>query len=98
MNTSVKETIDPALIAEFDDVLSKEKVTTLYQPIVNITNSTVLGYEALSRGPENSVLNSPIMLLSIAEALNKSLELERLLRMKALENANFTDCYLLFLK
>lgn len=97
MTTSIKETIDPALLAEFDDVLNMEKVTTLYQPIISITNSTILGYEALSRGPIDSVLNSPVMLLAVAEVLNKSWELERLLRVKALENASFTNRHLLFL-
>jgi len=56
-----------------------------------------LGYEALSRGPATSILASPLVLLSVAEFVNKTWELEQLLRIKALENADFTDNHLLFL-
>ncbi|MBN2796593.1 MAG: GGDEF domain-containing protein [Clostridia bacterium] len=92
-----KNEINPGMVLEFQTLLQKGQITTLYQPIVDIGNGNILGYEALSRGPENSLLNSPLVLLSIAELLNKTWELERLLRIKALENATFTDQYLLFL-
>lgn len=93
----LKNEINPSMLLEFNTLLSNGNVTTLYQPIVDIRQGTILGYEALSRGPEHSMLHSPLVLLSIAELLNKTWELERLLRVKALENATFTNDYLLFL-
>ncbi|MBN2898565.1 MAG: GGDEF domain-containing protein [Clostridia bacterium] len=81
----------------FNTILENETIRTVFQPIINIKNGDILGYEALSRGPENSILASPTNLLSVAEALNKTWELEQLLRTKALEHANFSDRYLLFL-
>lgn len=89
--------INQSMLLEFRKVLSHGLVTTLYQPIVDLRKSEIFGYEALSRGPENSVLHSPLVLLSIAELLNKTWELEQLLRVKALEQASFTADFKLFL-
>lgn len=91
------EDINQSMLLEFQKVLDQELVTTFYQPILDVRNGKILGYEALSRGPADSLLHSPIVLLSIAELLNKTWELERMLRIKALKNATFTDDYLLFL-
>lgn len=82
---------------EFYSILENEAVRTLFQPIINIKNGAILGYEALSRGPENSLLTSPIALLSIAEQTDRTWELEQLLRTKALERARFSSEALLFL-
>ena len=37
-------------------ILVSRSITTRFQPIVNLKTGQTLGYEALSRGPENSVL------------------------------------------
>lgn len=92
-----EEKINHSMLLEFNRILELGRVTTLYQPIVNLKNGTIHAYEALSRGPENSSLHSPLALLSVAELLNKTWELEQLLRVKALENADFTDQYKLFI-
>jgi len=86
-----------AIVDEFLSILENETVRTLYQPIININNGSILGYESLSRGPENSPLESPLTLLSVAEQVNRSWELEQLLRTKALERASFSHEALLFL-
>lgn len=85
------------LEALFVSILESENIRTFFQPIINIKNGVILGYEALSRGPVNSPLTSPIALLSIAEQTDRSWELEQLLRTKALERASFTSDALLFL-
>lgn len=91
------EKINQSMLLEFNSILKNGTVTTLYQPIVGLQKAEVHAYEALSRGPENSILHSPLVLLSVAELLNKTWELEQLLRIKALENATFTNEFQLFL-
>jgi EAL domain-containing protein (putative c-di-GMP-specific phosphodiesterase class I)/GGDEF domain-containing protein len=82
---------------EFNTIIRTESIRTLYQPIINLENGNILGYEALSRGPKDSLLESPLNLLSISEELNRTWELEQILRTKALERATFTNKSLLFL-
>lgn len=71
---------------ELSRIIEAELITTLYQPIVSLINGKKLGYEALSRGPRESLLNSPEELLRVAEMNNRLWELESLLRRKAFEN------------
>lgn len=69
----------------FDDIIKEEKVTTLYQPIVNLKSGEIIGYEALSRGPEMTAFYSPLALIDAAHQENRIWELEMLFRKKALE-------------
>jgi diguanylate cyclase (GGDEF)-like protein len=61
-------------------------VRTVFQPIVCLTDCTVIGYEALGRGPKDSYMQNPEILLDIAQKCNKIWELEELFRSKALES------------
>ncbi len=70
-----------------DDIIKSENIRTVFQPIVSLVDGTILGYEALSRGPEGSPLERPDMLFKVAEANNMIWELEYLCRVKALEKA-----------
>lgn len=71
--------------ALFEDILNNEKITSLYQPIVNLRTSEIIGYEALSRGPEQTQFYSPLALIEKAHELNRIWDLEMLFRKKALE-------------
>lgn len=71
--------------ALFDEIIREEKITTLYQPIVNLKSSEIIGYEALSRGPEMTALYSPLALIEAAHESQRIWELEMLFRKKALE-------------
>ncbi len=75
----------PSIHELFEEILVKEMITTLYQPIFSLKNGEVLGYEALSRGPENTPLYSPLKLIEVAHESGKIWELEMLFRQKALE-------------
>jgi len=68
------------------NIIENEEITTLYQPIVNLITGEVMGFEALSRGPEWSTLFSPIALIEAAETNNLTDELEYLFRKKAIMN------------
>ncbi len=83
---------------EFEMILATRAVTSHFQPIVRLADGEIIGYEALSRGPEGSALSSPLELQRIAEMESKLWELELLFRKKALEKAvNLTKDKLLFI-
>jgi len=57
-------------------ILAHGDITTLFQPIVSLSERRILGYEALSRGPSNGPLHSPINLLTTARHAGRLNELE----------------------
>jgi diguanylate cyclase (GGDEF)-like protein len=71
---------------EFFNVIETANIRSVFQPIVSLTDCTVMGYEALSRGPEDSCMQSPEKLLNIAKECDKLWEIEELFRSKALES------------
>ncbi|KOA18294.1 phytochrome-like protein cph2 [Clostridium homopropionicum DSM 5847] len=75
------------MLAELNNILKNGNITSVFQPIVSLKDASVLGYEALSRGPKGSSLEFPDKLFKLAAIHNKSWELESLCRVKALENA-----------
>lgn len=72
---------------ELLEILYQKKIQTVFQPIVSLQDGTVYGYEALSRGPIDSILHTPDMLFKWAQKFNKLWELEFLCRSKAFEAA-----------
>lgn len=71
----------------FEDVLSNAYIDTYFQPVVNLDDCSVLGYEALSRGPRGTSLYSPNALIAEAKSRNRMAELDQLFKKKALMNA-----------
>ena len=71
---------------EFYNIIKTANVKSVFQPIISLTDCTVIGYEALSRGPQNSYMQNPEVLLNIAKKCGKLWELEELFRSKALES------------
>ena len=53
-------------------ILQKRDITTVFQPIVSLRNGTVYGYEALTRGPIDSVLHLPDDMFESAEKYGNS--------------------------
>jgi EAL domain-containing protein (putative c-di-GMP-specific phosphodiesterase class I) len=68
-------------------MISMNTIVTVFQPIVYLDSLEVLGYEALSRGPEDSGFEGTELLFTFAESTNMLLELERLCRKNALRTA-----------
>lgn len=66
------------LTHELVRLISREIISTLLQPIVNIEKKTVFGYEALSRGPSDSPLHGAQLLFETAERSGLTSELEAL--------------------
>lgn len=59
-------------------------ITTVFQPIYDLSNGAIYGHEALSRGPKNSPLFSPDALFSLATQEGLLHELELLCRERSL--------------
>ena len=64
------------MINELDRIIKHESITTVFQPIVSLEDGNIIGYEALSRGPENSPLQNPEKLFSAAHEYNRLWDLE----------------------
>ncbi len=65
---------------ELDYILAHQRLMPLFMPVVNTQQRSVLGYEALIRGPASSPLHSPISLFRTAQRCGRLLELELLCR------------------
>lgn len=76
---------------ELCNIIESANIKSVFQPIISLTDGTVMGYEALSRGPKNSYMRNPDVLLNIAKKFNKLWELEELFRCKALESISKTS-------
>lgn len=66
-----------------DSILANGDLHSLFQPIFSLSERRILGYEALSRGPSNSALHSPINLFAVARSAGHLSELELLCRKNA---------------
>ncbi len=69
------------------EIIADEAVTTLVQPVFDLEDMTVIGYEALSRGPADSEFERPDKLFRVAYDSDLVMRLERLCRKKALHAA-----------
>jgi diguanylate cyclase (GGDEF)-like protein len=78
---------ETAAFNELRTTLENRMIKTVFQPIVALSTGSIIGYEALSRGPQGSKLESPDALFRAAEKFNKVWELDFLCRDKALEAA-----------
>lgn len=79
-------------------IILDEQIETLFQPIVDLKDYSIVGYEALTRGPAKSEFETPIMLFALAEETGLVFELDRLCRKKAILNArNLKEGLMLFI-
>lgn len=69
------------------EIILKEDVRTLYQPILDLRSRETLGYEGLTRGPQGTEVESPYMLFDIATESELVFELDRLCRRNAIVSA-----------
>ena len=72
---------------ELQEVLLTDQLSTVFQPIVELRRRSVLGYEALSRGPAGSVYQMPLRLFEMAAEADLVFELDRKCRRRALLSA-----------
>jgi len=73
--------------ALLDRILLEESVTTVFEPIVRLASRETIGFEALTRGPAGTGLETPAALFGCAEQSDREYELDSLCRRRALANA-----------
>jgi EAL domain-containing protein (putative c-di-GMP-specific phosphodiesterase class I) len=59
-----------------DELLSAARLRSVFQPVVDLENSTLFGFEALARGPEGSALERPDDLFAAARMEGRLAELD----------------------
>jgi EAL domain-containing protein (putative c-di-GMP-specific phosphodiesterase class I)/GGDEF domain-containing protein len=69
-------------------IILSENISTVFQPIFHIGSGSVLGYEALTRGPGGTIFESPCNLFAAAAEVGLSFELDRLCRKRAIQQAS----------
>lgn len=74
------------MLEPLTEILNRQNLYTVFQPIVDIHNATIIGYEGLTRGPDTSTLHAPADLFQAALRHGLSHELERLCVLKAIES------------
>jgi EAL domain-containing protein (putative c-di-GMP-specific phosphodiesterase class I) len=80
------------------EIIEYGQVRTLVHPVFRISDLSIIGYEALTRGPEGGEFERPDKLFKVAYDGDLVLKLERLCRQKALEAAkHMPDDRILFL-
>ncbi|MEQ7917578.1 bifunctional diguanylate cyclase/phosphodiesterase [Xanthomonas sp. WHRI 1810A] len=63
-------------LSALSSILAQGDLHSLFQPIVSLSDRRILGYEALTRGPSNSALHSPVSLFAVARQAGRLSELE----------------------
>jgi EAL domain-containing protein (putative c-di-GMP-specific phosphodiesterase class I)/GGDEF domain-containing protein len=69
------------------EIIDKGQVHTLVHPVLKLDDMSVIGYEALSRGPEGGEFERPDKLFKVAYDADLVLRLERLCRRQAIRAA-----------
>ena len=72
---------------ELQDLIISQRLQTAFQPLVDLDTGDRFAFEALARGPADSLLALPTTLFSVADAVDLTLELDRARFRTALRNA-----------
>lgn len=71
----------------FNLIKQKDRhLSVLFQPIYDLDSGSIMGHEALCRGPKDSELYSPLKLFELAEEQNMLYPLENLVREMSIRN------------
>jgi EAL domain-containing protein (putative c-di-GMP-specific phosphodiesterase class I)/GGDEF domain-containing protein len=70
---------------QLQKIIIERRIYTVFQPIVDINTLEIIGHEALSRGPQGTEFDNPLMLFTFASDCGLSFELDRLCRKKAFD-------------
>lgn len=73
--------------SELDRILRDELIVSCYQPIVDLDSGETVGYEALARGPQGSILEFPDRLFEAGRVTGRLAELDWQCRAAALRGA-----------
>ncbi len=73
--------------AALQDIILGDGLTSVYQPIVDLRTSDIFAFEALTRGPKNTAMESPVTLFGVADEVDLTFELDRACFRRALRSA-----------
>ena len=73
--------------ATLQNIILDDGLTSVYQPIVDLGTGDIFAYEALTRGPRGTALESPATLFAIADEVDLTVELDRACFRGALRSA-----------
>jgi EAL domain-containing protein (putative c-di-GMP-specific phosphodiesterase class I)/GGDEF domain-containing protein len=73
LTPSLQQSTEEALVR---DIVARERVQAVFQPIIDLRKRAILGYESLTRGPEDTPFHKPIALFEAATTLGLESELE----------------------
>jgi EAL domain-containing protein (putative c-di-GMP-specific phosphodiesterase class I)/GGDEF domain-containing protein len=76
---------------EIRELIRRGDMQVVYQPIFELEDRALVGYEAFVRGPAGSPLERPAMLFSYSDQIGLGRELDRACRQRALEAATDLD-------
>ena len=96
MGTTTSERESDAL---FNEILADRLISSRFQPIVELDSGTVVAYEALSRGPVDTVFHNPAALFDRAHELGRVIDLDLACWLSSVRTATeqgFTTAHTLF--
>jgi len=73
------------------DIILGDGLTSVFQPIVDLGSGDIFAYEALTRGPRGTALESPATLFAIADEVDLTVELDRACFRGALRSATMLE-------
>jgi diguanylate cyclase (GGDEF)-like protein len=86
LNTSMDCVSEEMLIGtQLHKIIEGKLLSARFQPIINMQDGTIFGYEGLIRGPSDSILHSPVNLFKAAWDHNLTIQVEHLCRRVVLE-------------
>jgi len=83
----------------FDEILADRLISTRFQPIVDLDSGAVVAFEALSRGPVDTVFHNPASLFERAHELGRVTDLDLACWLSSVRTATdlgFTAAHTLF--
>ncbi len=66
--------------AELERIIRDESVSVVFQPVVDLRTRSILGFEAFSRGPKDTVFEAPRAMFALSDRLGTAVDLDRLCR------------------
>ena len=90
MSMSLRETEreEDRRLLVLDALIQGQDVVTLYQPILDLRDLSVVGHEVFTRGPSGGPFEDPERLFALAERAGRMTEFERLSRRRALASVH----------
>ena len=73
-----------SLMTEFRELIEKPRLTSVYQPLIDLRSGQIMGWEALARGPRESHFAKPDIIFNFAEEVGRLFHIERTCRESAI--------------